>query len=294
MKGAIDVMKTQGGMNLDCIGMIHLLPLPGSPRYDDAGGLQKIIDRAARELEIYLVHGFDGVIFENFGDVPFYPSNVPPETIASMTHVITSCLHEKARLFDENHIPIGINVLRNDARAAIAIAKVVGAQFIRVNIHAGASVTDQGIIQGMAHEVMRYRQAISAGNILIFADVRVKHATPLHDRSIVQECEDLVHRALVDGALILTGDATGEQPSDNILHQVIAIKERLPGTKVLVGSGVNSDNIEKILEETGYAIDGCIVGTAFKRNGNVNDAVDEERVERFIDKLNGVSRSSTC
>ena len=282
-------MKTRTGKDFDCIGMIHLLPLPGSPRYDNASGMQGIIDRAARELEIYLGLGLDGVIFENFGDAPFYPSVVPPETIASMTRVITSCLHEKARFFDENPIPVGINVLRNDAKAALAIAKVVGAQFIRVNIHAGASVTDQGIIQGAAHEVMRYRQAIGAGNILIYADVRVKHATPLHARTIVKECEDLVHRALVDGALILTGDATGTQPSDGTLHQVQAIKEKLPGIKILVGSGVNEDNLDKILDETDYAIDGCIVGTAFKRNGNVNDMVDEDRVKAFVDKLNTVS-----
>jgi uncharacterized protein len=282
-------MKTRTGKKIECIGMIHLLPLPGSPRYDNDGGMQKIIDQAARELEIYLNHGLDGVIFENFGDAPFYPASVPPETIASMTRIITSSLHDTARLFDENPIPIGINVLRNDAKAALAIAKVVGAQFIRVNIHAGASVTDQGIIQGMAHETLRYRQAIGASNIAIFADVRVKHATPLHDRSIVQECEDLVFRALVDGALILTGDATGHQPAESILHQVPAIKDKVPDTKILVGSGINVDNLEQILDDTGYAIDGCIVGTTFKQRGDVRAMVDEARVKMFIDKLNSIA-----
>lgn len=282
-------MKMNSGKDFDCIGMIHLLPLPGSPRFDPAGGMQKIIDRAARELEIYMNHSLDGVIFENFGDAPFYPSSVPPETIASMTRVIMSCLHEKALQFDENPISIGINILRNDAIAALAIAKTTGAQFIRVNIHAGANVTDQGIIQGTAHETMRYRQAIDASNVMIYADVHVKHSTPLHERSIVQECDDLVHRGLVDGALIITGDATSKPPAEHILQQVKNIKENLPDIKVLVGSGVNGDNIGNILNETDFNIDGCIVGTTFKRNGNVYDVVDEENVTMFIDKLKNVA-----
>ena len=223
-----------------------------------------------------------GVIFENFGDPPFFPGRVPPETVASMTRVVTSCVNDVDPFSTSETFSIGINVLRNDAVSALAISKSVGAQFIRVNVHAGATATDQGIINGMAHETLRYRKAIGADNVLIYADVRVKHASPLLIRSIVQESEDLVSRALVDGALIYTGDATGVEPAADVLAQLAGVKKALPKTKLLLGSGVSSENIATLAKLAGGAIDGCIVGTSLKDGGDVRNPVDESRVRALI------------
>nr|MDO8083414.1 BtpA/SgcQ family protein [Candidatus Sigynarchaeum springense] len=275
-------MITKSGKTFDCIGMVHLLPLPGSPGFDELEGLQAVIDRAERELDIYVKAGMSGVIFENFGDAPFFPGRVPPETVAAMTRVVTSCVSDVDPFSANESFFIGINVLRNDAMSALAISKAVGAQFIRVNVHAGAAATDQGIISGTAHETLRYRKAIGAENVLIYADVQVKHATPLLQRSVLQESEDLVSRALVDGALIYTGVATGATPAADVLAQLPAVRKALPKSKLLLGSGVSAENIASLAKLACNSLDGCIVGTSLKENGDVHNAVDESRVHALV------------
>src|SRR6266542_325886 len=161
--------------------MVHLKPLPGAPLV--GGSLDAVIDAALRDARAIASGGADGIIVENFGDRPFFATRVPPETIAAMTRAIVE-IAAAVRL------PLGVNVLRNDARAALAIAAAVGASFIRVNVHTGAMVTDQGIIEGDAAETLRYRTRIAA-DVAIFADTHVKHATPLANVDVVQSAKDL-------------------------------------------------------------------------------------------------------
>ena len=273
------------GEAISCIGMIHLLPLPGSPEFARIESLEKVIGRCTTELEIYLRTGVHGVIIENYGDAPFYPGQVHPETVASMTRVISESMNRIGEKLDDSFI-LGVNVLRNDAKAAIAIAHAIGADFIRLNIHDGVQATDQGFISGMAHETLRYRASLGATEVRICADVRVKHATPIHQRSIMQECKDLVERGRVDGGLIFTGSRTGTMPSKDVLKTMGGIKHDFPEIPLLVGSGVTAGNIIKIVDITGNALDGVIVGTAFKKNGNVGAIVDENRVKTLLKKLN--------
>ncbi|NMC05595.1 MAG: BtpA/SgcQ family protein [Candidatus Lokiarchaeota archaeon] len=275
-------MKTKSGKSFECIGMIHLLPLPGSPGFDEFEGLQAVIDRAEQELDIYVKAGMSGAIFENFGDAPFFPGRVPPETVASMTRVVTSCVNDVDPFSANESFSLGINVLRNDPVSALAISKAVGAQFVRVNVHAGVAATDQGIINGTAHETLRYRKAIGADNVHIHADVRVKHATSLLQRSVVQESLDLVTRAMVDGGLIFTGESTGIQPADDVLAQLLDVKKALPKTKLFLGSGVSAENIAALTKLAGNSLDGCIVGTSIKEKCDVRNPVDAGRVRELL------------
>ena len=157
------------------LGMVHLLPLPGSPGYSPGG--PAAIDAALADAEALVDGGVDGLIVENYGDAPFYPTAVPPETVANVAAVVLAIRQRFA-------CPIGVNVLRNDGLAALAIAQATNANFIRVNVLASARVTDQGLIQGIAHELLRKRQALNSGQIQIFADVDVKHSAPLAARPI--------------------------------------------------------------------------------------------------------------
>src|SRR5437764_8017935 len=127
------------------VGMVHLLPLPGSPRW--AGSLEEVLRRAVEDARALAEGGVDGVMVENFGDTPFYPEQVPPETVAAMTRAARAVVEAVG-------VPVGVNVLRNDAAAALGIAVAVGARFIRVNVHTGAMWTDQGLLQGRAHETI--------------------------------------------------------------------------------------------------------------------------------------------
>jgi membrane complex biogenesis BtpA family protein len=255
------------------IGVVHLPPLPGSPKHTLP--IEKILERALKDAKTYSDGGIDGIIIENFGDVPFYPDKVGPETIAAMTHVAS-------RVEDAIDIPIGIQVLRNDAEASLSIAKIVGGKFIRINILCEAMVTDQGIIQPRAYDIQRFRKFIGAENIKIFADVHVKHAAPLAERDIGDSAEDLVYRSLAD-AIIVTGVLTGKQTD---IRKVEKIKSRksLANVPVLVGGGVHRGNVEEYLP----FCDGIIIGTSLKVNEITTNPVDPQKVKEFMKKVNEI------
>jgi membrane complex biogenesis BtpA family protein len=259
-------------MRLDrtLIGMVHLAPLPGSPRWN--GSMARAIDAALADARALVEGGMDALLVENYGDVPFTPGRVEPATVAAMTAVAV----EVRRAFPQ--VPLGINVLKNDARAALAVACAVGARFIRVNVHAGAVLADQGIVQSDAYGTLRDRRLLAA-EVAIFADVQGKHAVPLGPVELEQEARDLVHRGLAD-ALVVSGKATGEATA---LGDVKRVRDAVRGVPLLVGSGAAPATIAEILA----VAEGAIVGTSLKRDGDVTRPVDPARVRRLVDAARG-------
>jgi len=246
------------------IGVVHLKPLPGSPRYK--GSMDEILDRALSDAKALEEGGVDGVIIENYGDAPYLPGKVGPETVASMAIVTREVVKQLS-------IPVGVNVLRSDGEAALAIAATCGASFIRVNVYTGVYVTDQGLIEGRSHAIMRAKAMLKA-DVKVFADVAVKHAASLAQRPLIDEALDSVERGLAD-AIIITGARTGQPPS---LKELIELKEALRDVPVIVGSGVNEENVVELLR----VADGAIIGTYFKRGGIIEEEVDTSRVARLI------------
>ena len=252
------------------IGMVHLRPLPGSPRWD--GSMERATASALDDARALIDGGADALLVENYGDVPFTPQRVAASTVAAMSVVAA----EIRRVFPV--IPMGINVLKNDARSALGVACSVGAQFIRVNVHAGAVLADQGIVEADAYHTLRERRLLGA-DVALFADVQGKHAVSLAPVVLEQEARDLVHRGLAD-ALVVSGKATGEATA---LGDVKRVRSVVPDVPLLVGSGVTPDTIREILT----LADGVIVGTSLKRGGDVRNPVDPERVRRLVDRARG-------
>lgn len=247
-------------------GMVHLRALPGAPLF---GSLDEVIERAVFDARAIADGGCDGFVVENFGDRPFARGRVEAETVAAMTRVI-------AEIAREVRLPFGVNVLRNDALSALAVAAATGASFIRVNVHTGAMVTDQGIIEGDAYATLRKRAAL-APDVLIFADHLVKHATPLGVVDPVQSAKDLRLRGLAD-ALIVSGAETGAPADASRLESIrAALDATLDGVPLLLGSGLSEGNAH-----TFALADGAIVGTSIKVDGRVDGAVDRARVERVV------------
>jgi uncharacterized protein len=242
------------------IGVVHLRPLPGSPGW--RGNLEAIIDSALKDARAYERGGAHALFVENFGDIPFTKGSVAPETIASMA-AAGRAIRAAVKL------PIGFNVLRNDARAALALCAVCGGAFVRINVHTGAMLTDQGLIEGNAYDTMRYRQQICP-SAQIFADVHVKHAVPLGNWTIEDAARDTVERGLAN-ALIVSGAGTGLAADVADLERV---RRTAPGTKILLGSGVTVANASDFLP----LADGFIVGTSLKVGGKVSSPVDPKRV----------------
>ena len=261
-------VSEQGDSRFQIYGVLHLQPLPGAPRF--GGSFAAVQERALQDASALLEGNVDGLIVENFGDVPFYPGQVPAETVAAMAILVRAvCALAPER-------PVGVNVLRNDARSALAIAAAAGARFVRINVHQGAAVTDQGLLQGQAHESVRERARL-APDVKLFCDVRVKHAAPLGERALDVETADLVLRGLAD-AVLVTGVGTGRPVRAEDLRQVAEAAALVP---VWIASGFDVDQVEELMPHA----QGAIVGTAFEEGGVPGAPVDRSRVERLLDAV---------
>lgn len=253
------------------IGMVHLQALPGAPMYQ--GNLSAVIDAALADANVLEQSGADGIMIENFFDAPFFKDRVPPETVAGMTRVITG-IRQKTKT------PLGVNVLRNDGISALAIAAACECQFVRINIVSWAMVADQGIIEGRAAEIARYRKMLGA-NTLIFTDCLTKHAEPLAPMQMQWVALDTWERGGAD-ALIVSGKATGYATD---LGDVIAARKGAPEAPLLIGSGVTAENVLDFLP----IVDGVIVGTSTKVEGRVENPIDAARARAIVEKVRGFS-----
>ncbi len=242
------------------IGVVHLRPLPGSPRWE--GDLEAVINFALRDACAYEQSGVNALFIENFGDIPFTKGPVATETLAAMSAAGRA-------IGTAVKVPIGFNVLRNDARAALALCAACRGSFIRVNVHTGAMLTDQGIIEGNAYETLRYRRLVCP-QARIFADVHVKHAVPFNNWTIEDCARNTVERGLAD-ALIVSGKGTGLQTD---LQDVQRVRRTCPTVKILLGSGVTPANVRDYLA----LADGFIVGSSLKLDAQVANPVDPKRV----------------
>lgn len=248
------------------IGVVHLLPLPGSPGY--RGSIEGVLTRAIDDCRAYHDGGVEGAVIENFGDVPFSAGMVAPVTVAAMTRAAV----ELKREFPGMHF--GLNVLRNDAESALSIAYAIGADFIRVNVHVGAVVADQGIIQGKAYETLRLRRSLDSA-VQILADIDVKHSAQIGKYDINIQAADALERGLAD-AIVISGSRTGQAVD---MEQLRQLRREFKEANIVIGSGGNSRNVKFLLK---YA-NSVIVGTSVKKDRITSNPVDQQRLAEFVE-----------
>jgi membrane complex biogenesis BtpA family protein len=251
------------------IGMVHLRALPGSPRWD--GDMVAVVRAALDDARALAEGGADALMVENHGDVPFTAGRVDAASVAGMAVAV-------AEIRRQVPLPVGVNVLKNDVRSALAVAAATGARFVRVNVHVGAVAADQGIIQSEAHDTLRYRRLLGV-DVAILADVQAKHGMPLAPVPIEQEARDCFSRGLAD-ALVVSGTATGEPTPMTDLKRV---RGAVPEAPLLVGSGATAETVAELLS----VADAVIVGTSVKRDGRLANPVDVERVRRLAAAARG-------
>jgi membrane complex biogenesis BtpA family protein len=246
------------------VGMLHLRPLPGAPRYRRDEGMTGVLDQALCEARILEDAGFDGVIVENGWDIPFVkPEDVGYETVAALSVVVD-------RIRQAIDLPVGINCLANAVEASIAVAAGAGGAFVRANQWANAYIANEGFIEGRAGVIARYRRAIGADHVTVWADVQVKlgsHALTA-DRSLAEQARDA---AWFDAdALIVTGSRLADPPAADDL----AIVREATGLPVVVGSGVRADNLRALLDQA----DAVIIGSSLKEGGVWYGPMDKDSV----------------
>ncbi len=265
------------GVSKPIIGMVHLVPLPGSPAYR-GWSMDYVVERALRDARALVEGGVDGLIVENMWDLPYYAGrSVPPEEIAA--HAVAA-----REVVKSVSVPVGITVIHNGGRAALGIAKAAGAKFVRVCLYTGALVWDTGELDhGNAAELMRLRRALYAEDVKFFADVYKKHA------AMFPGIDPRTHAVWSDfylaDALIVTGRMTGDAPEVDLVRTV---KEAVNGVPVLVGSGLNPENARDLLR----VADGAIVGTYFKVKGVTQNPVDPERVRKLMSVVREIRAGS--
>jgi membrane complex biogenesis BtpA family protein len=243
------------------IGVIHLPPLPGYPA---SPGIDKVVEKAVSDLEALQAGPVDGVLVENEEDRP-HRLEAARETIAAMTRVARELVSAARRT------PIGVEILLNDPEASIAAAAIAGASFIRTDYFVDPMERPEhgGTMRIDPEGLLRYRRSLGADSILILADVQVKYARMLVERSLAESAR-LAREAGAD-AIVVTGTRTGEPPS---LPELEGARQGAGEIPVLIGSGLSSSNAATLLQ----AADGAIVGTSLKRG----EAIDPEKVRALL------------
>lgn len=249
--------------------MVHLAPLPGSPRF--GGNIESVVAAAAADAQTLTSAGFDAIMVENFGDAPFFADDVPAITVASMARALTE-------IGGVTGLPLGVNVLRNDGLSALAVAAATGAALIRVNVLSSMMYTDQGPIVGRAAEIGRSRAAI-APDVLVLADVFVKHASPPPGATIELSAIDAWERSGAD-ALVVSGTGTGASVDTEDLRRVRRV---VPDAPIVVGSGATLANIASLAD----LVDSVIVGSSLKPNGDTDLPIDADLAGEFVSVARG-------
>ena len=247
------------------IAMVHVGALPGTPA--SRASIGALVAQAVAEARMYRDAGVHAIGIENMHDVPYLRGSVGPEIVAAMTMIA-------AAVKDASALPCGIQVLAGANHEALAVAHAASLDFVRVEGFAFAHVADEGIIESSAASLLRYRRAIGAERVQVWADVKKKHAAHAITADVsVGEAAAATEFMRAD-AVIVTGAVTGVEANEADIADVRA-RCRLP---LYLGSGLTAENLTRF-----YPLaDGFIVGTFFKKDGRWTETVDPQRVKRFM------------
>ena len=273
------VLQDIFGCKKPLIGNVHLPPLPGTPRYKGAS-VADLTEIAMADVRAYEGGGMDGLILENHGDIPFLkPDNIGPEVIAAMTAIVQAISERTA-------LPFGINLLANHAIGALAVAHATAARFVRVNQWVNGYVANEGFVEGLSGEALRFRRAIGAEAVAIFADVHVKHGAHAitSDRSVSELARDT---EFFDADVAI---ATGNRTGDTIPYEEIAEIREGTSLPVIGGSGLTAENALDLMT----LLDGAIVGSSLKVGSHWSGPVDRAKVEELVVSVSELRSSGRC
>ena len=254
------------GVSRPVLGGMLMPPLLGAPR--NTMSVFEIADRVVEEARAFQAAGVNGITLENVGDNPFPRDKAADETVAAFS-IIAAAVRKAV------DIPIGINVMRNSWSAAMAIAAAVDAQYVRINVLGDVLATDQGLIQGCASDLLRYRKYLGADRVRIFGDVDCKHAGPITQRPLEVVARDTAYRQMAD-VLLVTGPDSDTPPA---LSDIETVKTAVPDVPVVIASGMSDESIDLV-----KACDGTTIGT-FARNWDIDGPINHETVRDFVGRV---------
>jgi hypothetical protein len=266
------IIRSLFGVRRALIGVIHSGALPGTPGNRET--VAAIAEAAVAEARIYEAAGFHGLAIENTHDRPYLKGSVGPEIGTAMA-VIGAEVRRAVGL------PLGIQVLAGANSWAVAVAHACGASFVRVEGFVFAHVADEGLIQSTAGELLRYRRAIGAVHVRVFADIKKKHSAHAITADVdIAETAKAAEFFQADG-VIVSGVATGSAADAEEVRAVSAAV----AIPTLIGSGITPENIGDYA-----AADAFIVGSSVKAGGVWSNRLDEGRVRAVVQSLTRVRK----
>ncbi len=270
---ALSAFRQTFGAPRALIGMIHVGALPGTPAAHHS--IDKLVHDAVAEARVYRDAGFTALAIENMHDRPYVKAPAGAEIVAAMTAVGREVKREAS-------LPLGVQVLAGANREAIAVAHACGAEFVRVEGFVFAHVADEGVIESDAGELLRYRRAIGAEGVRVFADIKKKHSAHALTADVsLAETAEAAAFFLADG-VVVTGAATGKPASPADVRAVSAAVD----VPVLVGSGVTPANVADYAEA-----DAFLVGSSVKRGGAWSNALDPAKARALAKAFAAASRA---
>jgi membrane complex biogenesis BtpA family protein len=262
----MEIKKTFGIDKQFVIGMVHCLPLPGSTGY--AGDPAKIFAQAVQDAKTLEESGADAVIVENMGDTPF-SAKLSTAQISALS-IATAKVREAVK------IPVGVDAAFNDFEASIAIAHNNGCQFVRIPVFVDTVIFTDGIINPCARDCLLYRKNLGALDIMILADIQVKHTYNLVSQMSIEVSAKNAADCGAD-AVIVTGSSIGNETP----IEMIARAKKVVKIPVIAGSGVNGKNINEQLK----IADGAIIGSSLKKDGIITNPISGEMVRDVLSNL---------
>ncbi|MEE2773779.1 MAG: BtpA/SgcQ family protein [Pseudomonadota bacterium] len=247
------------------IAMVHLGALPGSPLFNSKTGIDGLINNARADLEALQSAGVDAVMFGNENDRP-YELKVDIASTATAAYII-------GELKSSITVPFGVNMLW-DPMSSIALGVATGAQFVR-EIFSGVYASDMGQWSPDAGKAMRYRDKLNRPDMLMLYNISAEFAYSLDQRSLPDRAKSTVFSSVPD-AVLVSGQITGEAAA---LSDLEAVKAVLPDTPVLANTGVTHETLHDVFS----IVDGCIVGSSLKFNGDTWQPVDRQRARKFME-----------
>jgi membrane complex biogenesis BtpA family protein len=260
----LGTIKSLFGVPRALIGVVHVQALPGTP--SSKLDIAAISSKAVEEAHKYEDLGFHGVAIENTHDRPYLKAAVGPEIVAAMA-VIGADVRRAIGL------PLGVQVLAGANSSSLAVALACGAGFVRVEGFVFAHVADEGLIESSAGALLRYRRAISAEHVRVFADVKKKHSAHAMTADVdIVETAKAAEFFAVDG-VIVTGVSTGQSTDP---EEVAAVCQAV-SVPTLVGSGITPENIHLY-----PAANAFIVGSSIKKKGVWSEELDVDRCRELV------------
>src|ERR671936_601799 len=263
-RNLMDALRRIFGVEMPLIAMCHLNGLPGRPRHDVAGGMDAVVEALARDVAVLQDAGVDGLLFCNENDLP-YQTRVGVEVAAATAAAI-------GRLRPDIRLPFGVDLLW-DPLAAVAVARATGAAFVR-EVFMGVFDSDMGLLAPDFGEFAGYRHMIGADDVAAFCNITPEFSRSVAGRSVAERARGAEYMGV--DALLISGQAAGVGADMDDLREAKAAVRRTP---VLANTGVDHETVESILA----LVDGVIVGTSLKADGDTWNPVDPARAARMVE-----------